>query len=329
MALKQDLVNEIQALKEKHNAAILCHYYEEGDIQDIADHIGDSLFLAQIGQKIDNPVVVMAGVVFMAESVKLLSPEKIVLAPDLNAGCSLVNESPYKAYEAWRNQFKDALCVSYVNSSIEVKALSDVVCTSSNAEKIIEAIPKDRKILFGPDKNLGGYLQRKTGRDMELWNGTCQVHVLFSAQKLFEIKAQYPKAKVLAHPECDEQVLSHADVIGSTSRLLKEVADHPGQEFIVATEVGIFHEMQKQNPTAKLIQAPFRGYCACNECPYMKMNTLEKIRNALRDLSPRIEVGEDLREPALRSLDKMMKITNGQRVDWPETFESPLQNSTL
>jgi quinolinate synthase len=329
LALKQDLVQEINELKKKHNAAILCHYYEEGDIQDIADHIGDSLFLAQIGQKISNPVVVMAGVVFMAESVKLLSPEKIVLAPDLNAGCSLVNESPYKAYEAWRNQHKDALCVSYVNSSIEVKALSDVVCTSSNAEKIIEAIPKDRKILFGPDKNLGGYLQRKTGRDMVLWDGTCQVHVLFSAQKLFELKAKHPKAIVIAHPECDEQVLIHADVIGSTSRLLKEVKDYQdkglsGQEFIVATEIGIFHEMQKQNPTAKLIQAPFRGHCACNECPYMKMNTLEKIRDALKNLSPQIEVPEALRKPALESLDKMMKLTNGQNVTWAKTFESPL-----
>lgn len=324
MTSKKELVEQITALKEKHNAAILCHYYEEGDIQDIADHIGDSLFLAQIGQKIANPVVVMAGVVFMAESVKLLSPEKIVLAPDLNAGCSLVNESPFKAYEAWRNQHKDAVCVSYVNSSVEVKALSDVVCTSSNAEKIIAAIPKGRKILFGPDKNLGGYLKRKTGRDMELWDGTCQVHVLFSAQKLFELKAKHPNAKVIAHPECDENVLNHADVIGSTSRLLKEVSDHPGQEFIVATEVGIFHEMKKKNPTAHLIQAPFRGHCACNECPYMKLNTLEKIKNALDNLSPRIEVSESLRQPALSSLNKMMKVTNGQSVDWPSEFVSPL-----
>lgn len=324
MTLKKDLVQEIKALKEKHDAAILCHYYEEGDIQDIADHIGDSLFLAQIGQKIPNPVVLMAGVVFMAESVKLLSPEKIVLVPDLNAGCSLVNESPFRAYEAWRYQHKSAICVSYVNSSVEVKALSDVVCTSSNAEKIIDSIPKDRKILFGPDKNLGGYLKRKTGRDMELWDGTCQVHVLFSAQKLFELKAKYPRAKVIAHPECDEKVLSHADVIGSTSRLLKEVSDHPGQEFIVATEIGIFHEMKKQNPSAHLIQAPFQGHCACNECPYMKLNTLEKIRNALKTLKPQIEVDERLRKPALSSLDKMMRVTDGKAVSWACEFVSPL-----
>lgn len=323
MASKKELVQEINELRKKHKAAILCHYYEDGDIQDIADHIGDSLFLAQIGQKINNPVVVMAGVTFMAESVKLLSPEKTVLVPDLKAGCSLVNESPYKKYQEWRKEHKDALCVSYVNSSIEVKALSDVVCTSSNAEKIIAAIPKDRKILFGPDKNLGGYLQRKTGRDMVLWPGTCQVHVLFSAKKLFEIKAEHPNAKVIAHPECDENVLRHADVIGSTSRLLKEVEDHPGQEFIVATEVGIFHEMQKRNPSAKLIQAPFEGHCACNECPYMKLNTLEKIRDCLRDLSPAIDVTESLREKALVSLDKMMKITEGQSVDWPSQFVSP------
>ncbi len=324
MSLKLELVSEIESLKKKHRAAILCHYYEEGDIQDISDHIGDSLFLAQIGKKIDNPVVVMAGVTFMAESVKLLSPEKTVLVPDMDAGCSLVNESPYRAYEAWRNKFPDALCVSYVNSSVEVKALSDVVCTSSNAELIIDAIPKNRKILFGPDKNLGGYLQRKTGRDMELWDGTCQVHVLFSAKKLFEIKAQYPKAKVIAHPECDEQVLSYADVIGSTSRLLKEVEDHPGQEFIVATEIGIFHEMKKRNPTAQLIQAPFRGHCACNECPFMKMNTLEKIRDCLKNLNPQIQVKESIRPAALKSLDQMMKITNGQKVSWSERFVSPL-----
>ncbi len=322
--LKQDLVSEIESLKKKHKAAILCHYYEEGDIQDISDHIGDSLFLAQIGKKIDNPVVVMAGVTFMAESVKLLSPEKIVLVPDMDAGCSLVNESPYRAYEAWRNKYPEALCVSYVNSSVEVKALSDVVCTSSNAELIIDAIPKNRKILFGPDKNLGGYLQRKTGRDMELWDGTCQVHVLFSAKKLFEIKLNYPNAKVIAHPECDEQVLSYADVIGSTSRLLKEVEEHPGQEFIVATEIGIFHEMKKRNPKATLIQAPFIGHCACNECPYMKMNTLEKIRDCLKNLNPQIQVNESIRPAALSSLDKMMKITNGEKVSWPSRFISPL-----
>lgn len=323
MSLKQDLVKEISELKEKHKAAILCHYYEEGDIQDIADHIGDSLFLAQIGQKIDNPVVVMAGVTFMAESVKLLSPEKTVLVPDLNAGCSLVDTSPYKDYQKWRKDHPNALCVSYVNSSVEVKALSDVVCTSSNAEKVIAAIPEDRQILFGPDKNLGGYLKRKTRRDMLLWPGTCQVHVLFSAQKLFELKAMHPTAVVLAHPECDELVLAHADIIGSTSRLLKEVQDHPQQKFIVATEIGIFHEMKKRSPQAELIQAPFEGHCACNECPYMKLNTLEKIRNCLRDLNPQIEVNESLRELSLVSLERMMKITDGHSVQWPEAFVSP------
>ncbi len=323
MALKTELVAEINELREKHNAAILCHYYEEGDIQDIADHIGDSLFLAQIGKKIDNPVVVMAGVTFMAESVKLLSPEKAVLVPDTNAGCSLVDSSPYKEYQKWREDHPDAICVSYVNCSAEVKALSDVVCTSSNAEKIIAAIPKDRQILFGPDRNLGGYLQRKTGRDMILWPGTCQVHVLFSAQKLFELKAEHPDALVLAHPECDEQVLLHADVIGSTSRILQEVKNNPNGKFIIATEVGIFHEMQKQSPQATLIQAPFQGHCACNECPYMKLNTLEKIRNCLRDLKPQIEIKPELYELALLSLDRMMKITDGKPVTWPERFISP------
>ncbi len=317
----KDLKDEIQSLKEKHNATIFSHYYEEGNIQDIADELGDSLFLAQRGAEVDNPVVLMAGVVFMAESIKILSPEKKVLIPDTKAGCSLVDHSPFEKYKVWREENPEALIVSYVNSSAGVKALSDVTCTSTNALKIIESIPKDRKILFGPDKNLGRYLAEQTRRDMDLWPGTCEVHVLFSAKKLFELKAKHPDAVVIAHPECDKNVLDHADVIGSTSRLLKEVTDNKKTKFIVATEAGIFHEMQKKRPEAKLIQAPAKGNCACNECPYMKMNTLSKIRDALKSLKPEVTVDEDLIKRARVPLDRMMKITNGESIQWPTSFK--------
>jgi len=318
------LVDEIKRLKAERNALILAHYYEDGDIQDIADEIGDSLFLAQQGQRASNPVILLAGVVFMAESVKILSPEKIVLAPDLNAGCSLVDHSPFDKYLQWRIEHPEAIAVTYVNSSASVKAITDVCVTSSNAEKIISAIPRDREILFGPDRNLGRYLSKKLDRPMTLWPGACEVHVLFSSRKLYELKQANPNALVIAHPECNETVLQYADVIGSTSRLLKEVAENQSvREFIVATEAGIFHQMQKVRPDAKLIQAPAEGSCACNECPYMKMNTLEKIRNALRDLKPAIHLEHNLQNAAHVSLDRMMKITSGEKVSWPSRFETP------
>ncbi len=311
----------IQEFKKKHDALILAHFYEDGPIQDIADHVGDSLFLAQMGEKAPNPVILLAGVVFMAESVKILSPEKTVLVPDLAAGCSLVDHSPYAKYLTWRQQHRDAICVTYVNSSAEVKSITDVCVTSSNAEKIIGAIPKDRRILFGPDKNLGRYLAKKLGREMILWPGSCQVHVLFSARKLFELKSAHPNAVVIAHPECDEAVLEYADVIGSTSRLLEEVQKNPAKEFIVATEYGILHQMQKIRPDATLIQAPAQGACACNECPYMKMNTLEKIASSLETLTPKIEMSAELIEQAQVSLQRMMAITRGEPVKWPARFE--------
>lgn len=318
------LASEIQELKKRKNAAILAHFYEDGEIQDIADHVGDSLYLAQVGETIDAPVVLLAGVVFMAESVKLLSPQKTVLAPDLNAGCSLVDHSPFDKYLAWRQAHADAICVTYVNSSAAVKSITDVCVTSSNAEKIINAIPKDRRILFGPDRNLGRYLAKKLNREMILWPGFCQVHVLFSARRLFELKTAHPNALVIAHPECDDVVLQYADVIGATSRLLSEVRDNKStNEFIVATEYGIFHQMQKVRPDAKLIQAPAEGSCACNECPYMKMNTLEKIKAALTTLQPAIEIDAELSKRARVSLDRMMAITAGRAVTWPEKFEYP------
>lgn len=314
--------SDIRALKEKHNAVILAHFYEEGEIQDIADHVGDSLFLAQVGQKLSNPVVLLAGVVFMAESVKLLSPEKTVLVPDLGAGCSLVDTSPYDRYLEWRRAHPEAIAVTYVNSSAAVKSISDVCVTSSNAEKIIGAIPKDRMIAFGPDRNLGRYLAKKLNREMIFWPGSCQVHVLFSARKLFELKSQSPNALVLAHPECSEAVLQYADVIGSTSRLLEEVRTNKSvNEFIVATEDGIFHEMKKARPGVTLIQAPAEGSCACNQCPYMKMNSLEKIRTALLKLEPQVAIPEEFSKTARVPLDRMMDITDGKPVTWPERFD--------
>ena len=312
---------EIQDLKTKHNALILAHYYEEGDIQDIADYTGDSLFLAQMGQKSEAPVVLLAGVVFMAESVKILSPDKKVLVPDLTAGCSLVDHSPFDKYLEWRRKHPTGIAVTYINCSAEVKSISDVICTSSNAEKIIAAIPEDRPILFGPDRNLGSYLMKKSGRPMELWPGACEVHVLFSARKLFELKRQHPEAPVLAHPECLDEVLQYADVIGSTSRILKEVETSSAKKFIIATEAGIFHQMQKMRPDVELIQAPAEGSCACNECPYMKLNSLEKIKQALENLEPQVSVKPSTLEMAQVSLNRMMSITNDETVEWPTHFE--------
>jgi len=320
METTADLISEIEELKKKHSALVFSHYYEDGPIQDIADELGDSLYLAQRGSEVDAPVVVMAGVVFMAESIKILSPEKTVLIPDKNAGCSLVDHSPFEAYKKWRMENDEAIMVSYVNSSAEVKALTDITCTSTNAVDIINAIPKDRKILFGPDKNLGAYLVKKTGREMKLWDGSCQVHVLFSAKKLMDLKAEHPDALVIAHPECEENVLRLADEVGSTSFLLNKVKSNPKGKFIVATEAGIFHEMKKKSPEATLIQAPSQGNCACNECPFMKMNTLGKIRDALKNLEPGVELSEDLTKRARVPLDRMMKVGRGEVIDWPKRF---------
>lgn len=317
----ENVRDKILRLKKERNALILSHFYEEGPIQDLADHVGDSLALAQWGEQATNPVILLAGVVFMAESAKILSPDKTVLIPDMNAGCSLVQHSPYEKYLAWRRQYPDAICVTYVNSSAEVKSITDVCCTSSNAEKIINSIPKDRRILFGPDRNLGRYLAKKLDREMILWPGACEVHILFSARKLFELKSQNPGAMVLAHPECDEPVLEYADVIGSTSRLLKEVVENKAQKkFIVATEYGIFHQMQKARPDAELIQAPAQGSCACNECPYMKMNTLDKVARALETLEPQVRLSDNLIEKARISLQRMLQISRGESVEWPAAF---------
>lgn len=312
----ESIREQILSLKQKQNALILAHYYEDGDIQDIADFVGDSLALAQKGQSATNPVILLAGVVFMAESVKILSPNKKVLVPDLGAGCSLVTHSPFEKYLAWKKAHPNSVLITYINSSAEVKAISDVICTSSNAEKIIQSIPEGRQILFGPDYNLGNYLMKKTGRQMILWPGSCEVHVLFSARRLFELKKEHPDAPVLAHPECIDAVLEYADVIGSTSRLLEEVKKGTAKKYIVATEAGIFHQMKKARPDVELIQAPAEGSCACNECPYMKMNSLEKIRSALTNLSPQVSVPADTVEKARSSLQKMLDISAGKSVSF-------------
>lgn len=317
----ETLRERLLEIKKTRNALILSHYYEDGDIQDVADFVGDSLALAEVGEKADKPVIVLAGVRFMAETAKILSPEKTILLPDMNAGCSLVDHSPYEKYRAWREEHPDAICVTYVNSSAEVKSITDICCTSSNAEKIINSIPRDRRVLFGPDKNLGHYLSRKLGREMILWPGACEVHVLFSERRLHEAKREHPNALILAHPECDEAILNQADVIGSTSRLLKEVVENSKvNEFIVATEIGIFHQMRKARPDAVLIQAPAQASCACNECPYMKLNTLDKLVRCLTDDRPQIELPPVIIKKAQASLARMLAISRGESVHWPERF---------
>lgn len=321
----ETLKSEILHLKKERQATILAHFYEDSDIQDIADSIGDSLFLAQQGEKLTSPVALMAGVVFMAETVKILSPTKTVIVPDLNAGCSLVDHSPFNKYLEWRQKYPNGIAVTYVNSSAEVKSITDITCTSSNAEKIVASLPNNRPILFGPDRNLGRYiakkLNKKIGSEMILWPGACQVHVLFSARKLFELKKDHPEAIVLAHPECDEVILDQADVIGSTSRILEETQKNKATTFIVATEDGIFHQMKKSRPDATFIQAPAEGSCACNQCPYMKMNTLLKVKNALLTLKPEVTLKNDIIEKARIPIKRMLDLTAGQKIEWPKSFQ--------
>lgn len=321
---KDVLKAEIQNLKQQKNAAILAHYYQDDDIQEIADFVGDSYFLAKKGQELSHDVIVMCGVVFMGESVKLLNPQKTVLVPDLEAGCSLVSGAPYTKYLAWRKLYPDALAVTYVNSSAEVKAISDIVCTSSNAAKIIASIPPDRQILFGPDRNLGHWLQTKLNRPLTLWNGACEVHVKFSLKNLVELMTLYPQAMVLAHPECLPEILELADVIGSTSQLLESVTTPGTQQFIVVTEPGIIYQMKKLNPTAEYFAAPGLANCACNDCPYMRLNTLSKLHRALVDLSPSVSVPEATIARAQLALQRMMDVSSGKSIEWPSTFVDPL-----
>lgn len=312
----KDIKEEILELKKKTGTVILAHYYEEGEIQDIADFVGDSYYLAEKGIESPEQNILLAGVVFMAESAKILSPQKRVFMPDRNAGCSLVQSSPFEKYKAWKDAHPGAIMMTYINSSAEVKAISDVICTSSSAEKILNNIPKDRTILFGPDRNLGKWLAKKYNRPMELWEGVCEVHTLFNAKELHRLMQEHPDAVVIAHPECNEDILDYAEVVGSTSRLLKEVATNPKKTFIVATEDGIFHQMQKSRPDVQLIQAPTGNLCACNHCPYMKLNTLEKIKATLLTQSPEVTLAPDVIEKARLSLRRMIDITQGNPVTW-------------
>lgn len=304
-----DLFDEIKKLKREKNAVILAHYYQEGDIQDIADYIGDSLGLSQQAAKTDADIIVFAGVHFMAETAKILSPTKKVLLPDSKAGCSLADSCPPHLFKKFKEQYPDHLVITYVNCTAELKALSDIVCTSSNAIQIVESLPKDQKIIFGPDKNLGAYVAKKTGRDLVLWNGACMVHEIFSREKITRLKERYPNAKILAHPECEDVILEMADYIGSTTGILKYAANSPEKEFIVATEPGIIHQMEKDNPDKVFIPAPPNNNCACNDCPHMKRNTLEKLYLCLKNEMPEIEVPANIIEKAVKPIERMLEIS--------------------
>ena len=304
-----DLFEAINHLKKTKNAIVLAHYYQEPDIQDVADFIGDSLGLAQKAATTNADMIVFAGVHFMAETAKILNPTKKVLLPDLKAGCSLADSAPTNLFKAFKDKHTDHLVISYINCTSEIKALSDIICTSSNAEAILNSLPPDQKIIFAPDKNLGGYLNKKTGRNMLLWNGACMVHEIFSLEKITKLKIRHPKAQLIAHPECEEAVLNIADFIGSTTQLLKYSENSTCSEFIVATETGILHKMQQANPTKTFIPAPPNNSCACNDCPYMKLNTLEKLYICMQYELPEITMDETLRLAAKKPIDKMLEIS--------------------
>ena len=301
------LEDEILKLKQDLDAVILAHYYQESEIQDVADFVGDSLALAQQAEKTTAKVIVFCGVHFMAETAKILNPDKLVLLPDLAAGCSLSDRCPPGAFQQFRQRYPDHFVVTYVNSSAAVKAMSDVIVTSSNAVKIVARIPADRPILFAPDQHLGRYVMKQTGRQMVLWPGSCVVHEIFSEKRLVQLKVQHPGALVIAHPECEAPVLAHADFIGSTKQLLDFSASSDASAFIVVTEAGILHQMQLKSPTKQFIPAPPDNGCACNECPHMRLNTLEKLAACMRNRQPRLELAPPLREAALAPLKRMLE----------------------
>jgi quinolinate synthase len=308
-ALPYDLFAAIQALKQELNAVILAHYYQEPDIQDVADYIGDSLGLSQQAASTDADVIVFAGVHFMAETAKILNPNKLVLLPDLAAGCSLADSCPPNAFAAFKAAHPDHLVISYVNCTAEIKAMSDIICTSSNAVKIVRQIPEDQPIIFAPDRNLGRYVMAQTGRDLVLWQGACIVHENFSEKKIVQLKVKHPNAEVIAHPECEPSILRHANYIGSTTALLKYSLQSSHQTFIVATEPGIIHQMQKQAPNKEFIPAPPMNTCACNECPYMRLNTLEKLYWAMRNQTPEVTLSEETRVAALQPIQRMLEMS--------------------
>jgi len=312
---RADIATEIRRLKREMNAVILAHFYQEPAIQDVADFVGDSLQLSQKAAATSADAIVFCGVLFMAETAKILNPGKLVLLPDPAAGCSLADGCPADEFKAFRERYPDHVSITYINCSAEVKALSDIICTSSNAEKIIRQIPPGQPILFAPDQHLGRFLIRNTGREMRLWSGSCMVHEIFSERRLLELKEQHPQAKVLAHPECREAVLRHADYIGSTTGILSTARDSSAAEFIVATESGILHQMEKACPEKTFIPAPTEGGCqwgeggACSECPHMKLNSMEKLYLAMRDRTPEITLDEGLRQRALRPIQRMLEMS--------------------
>ena len=304
-----DLFTAIADLKKELNAVILAHYYQDPDLQDIADYIGDSLGLSQAAANCQADVIVFLGVHFMAETAKILNPNKLVLLPDLDAGCSLADSCPPDRFAEFKAAHPDHLVISYINCSAAIKAMSDIICTSANAVAIVNQIPKDQPIIFAPDRNLGRYVMEKTGRDLLLWDGACIVHEIFSERKLVDLKLNYPQADIIAHPECEANVLRHADYIGSTTGLLKYVQQSDRQEFIVVTESGVIHQMQKATPFKKFIPAPPNNSCACNECPYMRLNTLEKVYLAMKNRSPEIILDEQIRLLALKPMQRMLEMS--------------------
>ncbi len=304
-----DLFEEIEKLKKEKNAILLAHYYQEPDIQDVADYIGDSLGLAQKAAATTADIIVFAGVHFMAETAKILNPDKKVLLPDLRAGCSLSDSCPPPIFKAFKDKHPDHLVISYINCSAGIKALSDIICTSSNARKIVESLPADQPIIFAPDKNLGAYINKVSKRNMLLWNGACMVHELFSAEKITKLKERHPEALFIAHPECEEVVLQSADFIGSTTQLLNYTKNTKSDSFIVATETGILHQMQKRSPDKTFIPAPPDNSCACNDCPHMKLNTLEKLYLCMKYELPEITMDEGIRIAAKKPIDKMLQMS--------------------
>ena len=304
-----DLVAEINRLKKERNAVILAHYYQESEIQDIADYIGDSLGLSQQAATTDADVIVFAGVHFMAETAKMLSPQKKVLLPDLKAGCSLADSCPAPVFKKFKEKYPDHVVVSYINCTAELKTLTDICCTSTNARHIIDSIPEDQPIIFAPDVNLGRWLVKETGRDMVLWNGSCMVHEIFSHEKITKLKLLHPEAKFIAHPECESHLLDIADHVGSTSSLLRYTRESGFKEFIVATEPGIIHQMEKESPDATFYPAPPNNTCACNECPHMKRNTMEKLYLAMQYEQPEIQLADWVIERGVKSIDRMLEIS--------------------
>lgn len=303
------LIEEIKRLRRELNAVILVHYYQEPAIQNLADYIGDSLQLSQEAAKTNAEVIVFAGVHFMAETAKILNPEKKVLLPDLNAGCSLAEGCPAPLLQKFKERYPGYIVITYINSTAEVKAISDYICTSSNAEKIVKSIPPDKGIIFAPDRNLGKYLIKKTGRDMVLWQGSCVVHETFSERKIIKLKLENPDALLIAHPECEEAILDKSDFIGSTSALLNFVVSNPAKKFIVATEPGIINQMMKKAAEKTFIEAPPETGCSCNECPYMRLNTLEKLYLCMKNGKPEIIIGEELRQKALLPIQRMLDLS--------------------